>query len=127
MKYTVSDLTDAKLEELATIVYGEQRRRISKKELDGLRKRIEKSKMHIRVYAEVDEYDDSISYRFVHVKGKKELDFYYEAFNGNYTKMQSFIPSGFFERCENQYEFDGTEDEAKKVLTSVGITDIVLR
>ena len=89
-----------------------------------------------------DNCDGSINYSFYLVKDGIAYDFYYsngKDKKGKYVdagdwwpfnwededcRFDRFIPEGFCEAAENYYEFDGSLEDAIKILNDSGITNI---
>lgn len=73
-----------------------------------------------------EEYDvdKAFEYRFCLDIHEKLEPFSYGNHNIDRIELREFIPSEFHEKCEDCYEFDGTLEEAKKLLNSFGIERI---
>lgn len=77
-------------------------------------------------YWESDEYDvdKSFEYQFcLDINGELQ-PFFYGGHDIDKDELREFIPSEFHEKCEDCYEFEGTLEEAKKFLNSLGIERI---
>jgi hypothetical protein len=94
-------------------------------------------------YGDCDGYGEQLWFSLVIKRDGKEYDFYYGRSDDgagdwwpknedepddkyNCGAFDEFIPTGFYEVCENSYEFRGTLKQAIKRLKQYGITDVKL-